>query len=328
MTDPRITVAMSVCNNAGYLALAIKSILAQTAGDFEFLIVDDGSTDESGAIIDHFAAHDSRIRPLHQPNTGLIASLNRIVGLARGDLIARMDGDDIALPGRFEAQLAFLNANPSVGVLGTGCTVIEEDGRPSHYKFENVTSVDAVLNDLQNGPPLCHPSVMMRTGALRSVGGYHRAYRHCEDYDLWLRLSEHVSMANLPERLLLYRHSAGQVSNRHALIQKIGAAIAWEAHIERMAGRNDPTETLETLPGLDELDALFKRSGVASDVRAKVAHGIVYSPVALKGDGLALILDHLRRGGDTDGFWRTVVRLLKFGAPVRAARLAAALIAP
>ena len=326
MPTPRITVAMSVYDNAPHLERAIASILDQTVTDFEFVIVDDGSRDGSGAIIDRFAAADSRIRAVHQANCGLIPSLNLIVASARAPLIARMDGDDIALPGRFAAQLAFLDTHPEIGVLGTGCSIIDEGGAASQRLFDNVTDPDAVLADLCNGPPLCHPSVIMRTDVVRAVGGYHRAYRHCEDYDLWLRLSERVQMANLPDRLLLYRHSAAQVSNRHALTQKIGAAIAWEAHVERLAGRPDPTEDLDMLPAIDALDAAFGRVGVGDAVRAKVALGIVYSPVALRGDGLALILDHLARGGNATGLWRTVVRLLTFGEPTRAARLATALI--
>jgi glycosyltransferase involved in cell wall biosynthesis len=326
MTTPRISVAMSVYNNAPYLSHAIESIVAQTFADFEFLIINDGSTDESGAIIDRFAASDSRIVPIHQPNAGLIVSLNHMVEIARAPLIARMDGDDIALPERFERQVAFLDANPGIGVLGTGCTVIEENGRPSTHRFENVTTTEAILDDLQNGPPLCHPSVMMRRDAVRSVGGYHRAYTHCEDYDLWLRLSEHVRMANLPDRLLLYRHSATQVSNRHAYIQKIGAAVAWQAHLERLAGRPDPTESLDTLPPMAELDALFGRHGVYRAVRQKVALGIVYTPAALRGEGFELMLEHVRDGGSTAGLWRTVIRLLTLGEPLRATRLAGALV--
>jgi glycosyltransferase involved in cell wall biosynthesis len=325
MTTPRISVAMSVYNNAPYLAHAIESILAQTLHDFEFLIVDDGSTDGSGEIIDRFAADDSRIRPIHQANAGLIVSLNRMIDEARAPLIARMDGDDIALPERFTRQVAFLDANPDIGVLGTGCTCIDEDGRPSVYKFDNVTTPEDVVEDLKNGPPLCHPSVIMRRDAVRAVGGYHRAYKHCEDYDLWLRLSENVRMANLPERLLLYRQSETQVSNRHAYVQKIGAAIAWEAHVERMAGRPDPTESLDALPPMDQLDRIFGREGAFRTVREKVALGIVYTPAALRGEGFDLMLAHIRAGGATDGFWRTVARLFTLGEPSRALRLATAL---
>ena len=325
MTDPRITVAMSVYNNAPYLAAAIESICAQSFTDFEFVIVNDGSSDESGAILDRFAAADSRIRAIHQPNAGLIASLNRIIDEARGTLIARMDGDDIALPERFARQVAFLDAHRDVGVLGTGCSCIDEQGKPHQYRFENVVSTEAILDDLKNGPPLCHPSVMMRTDVVRAAGGYHRAYAHCEDYDLWLRLSERVPLANLPDRLLLYRQSATQVSNRHAYVQKIGAAIAWMAHEERLAGRPDPTEHLDALPPMADLDRVFQREGVFRKVREKVALGIVYNAASLRAEGFELILDHVRDGGTRTGLWRTVARLITFGEGARAIRLAAAL---
>lgn len=326
MTEPRITVAMSVFNNAPYLTHAIESICAQTFGDFEFLIVDDGSTDDSMAIIARFAASDSRIRPIPQTNAGLIASLNRIIGEARAPLIARMDGDDIALPERFARQIAFLDANPEIGVLGTGCICIDVDGLPHPRRFENVVSTEEILKDLKNGPPLCHPSVMMRRDALRAVGGYHRAYRHCEDYDLWLRLSEAVPMANLPDRLLLYRQSDTQVSYRHAYTQKIGAAVAWQSHIERLAGRSDPTADLAELPPMAALDTLFGRKGVYAEVREKVALGILYTTDALRDEGFELLLEHIRSGGARNGLWRTVARLLTLREPVRAARLAMALI--
>ena len=323
--EPRLSVAMSVFNNAPYLARAIESILAQSFGDFEFQIVDDGSNDGSAEIIEGFAALDPRIRATHQPHCGLVASLNTMIAAARAPLIARMDGDDIALPERFAAQIAYLDDHPDVGVVGTACTSIEESGAVSSRTFDDVLSPEVLLEDLKNGSPLCHPSVIMRRAPVLKVGGYRPAYRHCEDYDLWLRLSDHVRMANLPDRLLLYRRSDTQVSTRHAVTQKIGAAVAWEAHVERTAGRADPTALLGTLPTIDRLDALFGRTGVSAAVREKVALGVVYSSHALRGDGLDLILDHIRAGGSTCGLWRTVARLLTFGEPVRAGRLAAAL---
>jgi hypothetical protein len=168
---------------------------------------------------------------------------------------------------------------------------------------------------------------MMRTNVVREAGGYRAAFRHCEDYDLWLRLSERTKLCSLPERLLLYRHSPAQVSNRHIVAQQVGAAIAFAAHLEREAGRPDPTEGLETLPPIGELDALFGREGVTRAIREKVAKGIVYSRVALRGEGFDLLLDHIRDGGSRDGLWRTAGRLLKLGEPIRALRLATALAA-
>jgi glycosyltransferase involved in cell wall biosynthesis len=326
MTDPRLTVIMSVYNDAAYLPFAIESIVGQTYADFEFLIVNDGSTDDSGKIIDRFAEQDRRIRAIHQPNQGLIYSLNLMIAQARAPLIARMDGDDIALPERFATQLAYLDAQPDIGVLGTGADTIDEAGRPGLRRFDNVTDPDAVVADLKNGPPLCHPSVMMRRDIVQRVGGYHPAFLHCEDYDLWLRLSEVTRLSSLPDRLILYRQSASQVSNRHALIQQIGAAIAWEAHVDRVAGRPDPTIGLGALPPVAQLDALFGRSGVGKTVREKTARRIAYSQTAMRGAGFGMLLEQVKTGDRPDKMWRTVARLATFGLPLRAIWLAWALL--
>lgn len=319
---------MSVYNNASHLALAIESILAQTVTDFEFMIVNDGSRDESGAIIDRYAAADSRIVAIHQPNRGLVASLNHMLAIAQAPLVARMDGDDIAEPTRFAAQLAFLDAHPDYGVIGTWTSDIDEHGAP--YTMDgpdHPTSHDAFLAGIGNGPLLCHPSVIMRRDLVRAVGGYHGAFKHCEDLDLWLRLATRTKLCSLPERLVRYRHWRNQVSTRHAYAQQVGAAISHLAYRERLGGRPDPTETLETLPPLDELDALFGRDGVARQVRATVAPTMLHATSALKAEGYPLLIDYVREGGATPGLWRTVARLAKLGEPGRAIGLAAALAA-
>jgi glycosyltransferase involved in cell wall biosynthesis len=328
MSVPRITVAMSVHDNAATVGAAIESILVQSFADFELLIVDDGSRDGSGAIIDRYAATDPRIGAIHQPNAGLIASLNRLVAEARGGLIARMDGDDIALPERFARQVAFLDANPDHGVLGTNTHEIDEADRVTECTDFHPLTHDGVLAALAQGSPMAHSSVMMRTDVVRRAGGYRPAYRHCEDYDLWLRLSACTRLANLPDRLLLYRRSTSQVSVRHVVEQQTGAAIARIAHRERLAGRGDPTDGLDRLPPLDRLDALFGRSGVAEEVRGTLARTIVYSRDALRSGGVDLLVAHVAAGGVRTGLWRTVGRLLGFGEMAGAGRLAAALLAP
>lgn len=324
---PAITVAMSVYNAAPFLGPAIESILAQTLGDFEFLIVNDGSSDGSAEIVDSYAARDSRIRPIHQENRGLVASLNRMIAEARAPLIARMDGDDISKPERFARQVAFLQANPDFGVVGSLTVNIDEAGNESWLNADQPTDWDGFRAALKDKPLLCHPSAMIRTEVLRAAGGYRAAFKHCEDYDLWLRLSERTKLCSLPERLLLYRYSASQVSEKHIYVQALGAAIAWLAHVEREAGRPDPIDGLGELPPVDELDSLFGRAGVSRAVREIVAPRLIYSPVALKGDGYDLVLSHVRDGA-REGMWKTAARLIRFGEPLRAARLAAALATP
>ena len=324
---PGLSVAMSVYNGERFLAAAIESVLSQTFCDFEFLILDDGSQDASRAIVAHYAKGDPRIRLIARENRGLVASLNELLHTARAPLVARMDADDVCLPERFAHQFAFLAAHPDVGVLGTWTGDIDEYDAPyplttldqpiDHDGF--VAAVDA------GAPLLCHSAVMFRRDLVLSLGGYHPAFRHCEDLDLWLRLASVTQIANLPERLLLYRHYSQQVSSRHATEQQVNAAIARIAYAERRAGRSDPTAALHALPPIDDLDALFARSGVARAVRARVAPGLLYSRSALGNEGFAILCRHIREGGDCPGLWRAVARLVLFGYPVRALHLAAVL---
>ncbi len=327
MTTPAISVAMSVFNGERFLAPAIESVLAQTFGDFEFLIVDDGSRDRTSAILQDFAARDVRIRPIIRENRGLVASLNQLLAEARAPLVARMDADDLSRPDRFARQIAFLAGNPDHGVVGTWSEDIDEFGRPySVHGPEHPDTHAGFLAAIENGwPLLCHPAVMYRRELVLAVGGYHSAFRHCEDLDLWLRLAGVTKLCSIPERLIHYRHYAEQVSNRHATEQQIGAAIARLAYDERKAGRPDPTADLAMLPPLDGLDALFGREGAARAVRARVAPALLYSRSGLGDNGFDMLVDYVREGGMRAGLWRTVARLVRFGEPVRAARLAATL---
>jgi hypothetical protein len=331
MASPAITVAMSVYNGEPYLAEAIASVLAQTFADFEFLILDDGSTDASRETISRFAAQDSRIRPLFRENRGLIASLNQLLAEARAPLIARMDADDISMPARFARQVAFLAANPDHGVVGSWSEDIDVRSRSIQRDGSGVdqpTSHEAFLASIEvGGPLLCHPAVMYCTEVVRAAGGYHAAFRHCEDLDLWLRLATRTRICSIPERLLRYRRSEGQVSKRFSVEQTIGSVVSRIAYRERLAGRADPTEGLGSLPPIDQLDALFGRPGIAETVREQVVRHLLYSRSALQGAGMDLVLDHIRRGGTRHGLWRTVARLLTFGEPRQAARLARALAA-
>ena len=328
---PQLTVALSVYNNAPHLDRAIASIRTQTFSDFEFLIVNDGSTDESGAIIDGHAAQDPRVRVIHQANQGLVASLNRLVAEARAPLVARMDGDDIALPDRFERQMAFLAAHPDHGVLGTRILFIDDDDviqtrMPLDHPLDWRGIEAALLYDA----PLCHPSVIMRRDLVRSVGGYRAAFRHCEDHDLWLRLGGVTRMATLPDRLLHYRLSSSQVSNRHILEQRYGAVLARAAYRARQAGRADPLDGRDALPSIDEVDALFEEPGLARATRAELVAALLYAPAALANEGMAFLQEHLRetRRDARDrvtGLWRAVARVARSGQPAAAARIALAL---
>lgn len=324
LASANLSVVMSVFNAERFLADSISSILNQTFADFEFLILDDGSTDSSAAIILDFARQDARIRPILRTNDGLISALNFMVSQAQAPLIARMDADDISLPHRLAAQYAFLNANPDYGVIGSWTDDIDEHGRPhpcsarpqplTHEAFLEAIAADH--------PLLCHPVVMYRKAVVLQAGGYRPAFRHVEDYDLWLRLSTITKLGNLPERLIRYRHYAQQVSSLHSTQQQVGHAVAYLAHAERAAGRNDPTQGINQLPPLGSFDALFGRAGMDRAIRARLSKTLLYSPAALKGPGFDHILTHIAEGARPEGMWRAVARLLRIGEPARACRLA------
>ena len=200
---------MSVYNGERYLVEAIESILNQTFTDFEFIIINDGSTDGTADILRSYK--DRRIRIFEQSNIGLTRSLNRGVALARGEYIARMDHDDLSMPERFARQVAFLDAHPEVGVVGTACLVYNEV-RGIEWKYAVATSDDECRRDLIKGNQFVHTSVMMRKSVLQAVGAYNEAYRYLQDYELWVRLAGRTRLANLPEVLVVRRYHWGAVS--------------------------------------------------------------------------------------------------------------------
>lgn len=204
--DPVVSVIMPVYNVERYLAEAVESILSQTFGDFEFICVDDGSTDRSLEIVQAYAARDSRIRAIGRQNTGIVGALNDAVGMSRGQLLARMDGDDVSMPQRLAKQLAFLRGDSECVALGTGVMQIDPEGVPlgprdMKWKHEEIEA--RLLRG--DGLAMVHPTVVFRREALVTVGCYRKGYDGSEDLDLYLRLSEHGRLANLPEILLKYR---------------------------------------------------------------------------------------------------------------------------
>jgi len=213
-TPPTISVVMPVYNAARYLAQAVESILAQTFRDFELIAVDDGSTDRSLAILQQLAERDSRIVLISRPNTGIVGALNDGLEAALGTYVARMDGDDVAEPTRFERQLAFLKTAPDCVALGTAVCFTDPEGRPLK-PYRPPTSPDAIEAELAegNGGALIHPSVVFRRKALRVCGGYRAQYNFIEDLDLYVRLLRIGRLANLPNILLAYRQHPRSVNH-------------------------------------------------------------------------------------------------------------------
>jgi GT2 family glycosyltransferase len=232
---PQISVCMPVYNAERYLAEAVESILAQTYRDFEFIIIDDGSTDRSLAILERYAAQDARIRLSSRPNAGLVVRLNEMVAEARSDIIAQMHADDIAMPERLARQLDFLNAHPEVVVVGCRILTIDCDGDPIAEFCTVQTHEEIDRPHLEaGGGVICHPSATIRADAIRAVGGYRAEYWPAEDMDLWLRLAEIGRLANLPEMLLKYRqHLESTSSAKYAALREQTQAGAIDAYRRR-----------------------------------------------------------------------------------------------
>jgi glycosyltransferase involved in cell wall biosynthesis len=242
---PNVSVVMPVLNGEAYLVEAIESVLGQTLEELELVVVDDGSHDTSRAIVKRFAGVDPRVRlVVNERNLGIAAALNQGWRAAQAPFIARLDADDVALPDRLSQQTAFLDAHPSVAVVGGAARVINSAGRQiSTMRFP--TASRTIRSTLLRHNCLAHPTVMLRRVALEDVGGYR--FDHSEDYDLWLRLSERFELANLADPLILYRVHAGQLSLID-LEQRVKGALAVRAAARtRRATGNDP------LNGVDKL---------------------------------------------------------------------------
>ena len=246
MDLPKVTVLMSVYNGERYLKEAIESILNQTFRDFEFIIINDGSTDGTPAILARYQQMDNRIMVYNQENHGLIASLNRGCQLAKGDYIARMDADDISLPERFAKQVEFLNAHSEVGVLGTWIQWIDENSMPSR-RLRPPTAPGTIGWFLIFENCLAHPSVIMRRDLVEQLGFYHPEALHAEDYDLWVRANFVTQIANIPDTLVQLRVWEGSISSRHSQIQELTVVNTMYEMIRRLLGSEVPFETVENL---------------------------------------------------------------------------------
>lgn len=196
-----LTVLLPVFNCAQYIAEAVESILAQTFANFELLVINDGSTDNTLAIIEQFAARDARVSVVSRENRGLIATLNQGLSLSRTDTIVRMDADDVALPHRLERQTAFMKAHPDVDVCGTGLVFYETGEEKRLPESHDALQVLTLFNT-----PVFHPTAIMRKSSVLAVGGYSSHAPCAEDFDLWERMMHAgCKFANLGEVLLRYR---------------------------------------------------------------------------------------------------------------------------
>ena len=209
--NPKITAIMPVYNAERFLAEAIESTLSQNQVDFEYIIIDDSSKDNSLSIIKRYT--DPRIIFVqNERNIGIARSLNRGIALARGKYIARVDADDVNLPNRFYTQEDFLDKNPLVSVVGTAARLLNETGVRGEIIEFPTAHILIYWRLLLFSNPIIHPSVMIRTKLLREVGGYNIAREVSQDYELWSRLATVSKLANLPEVFLYLRKHDKNIS--------------------------------------------------------------------------------------------------------------------
>ncbi|MBF0341666.1 MAG: glycosyltransferase [Magnetococcales bacterium] len=278
--SPRVTVLTPVYNGERYLEEAIQGILRQTWRDFEFLLIDDASTDATPELLAAWAARDARIRVVRNPvNLGLTCSLNRGIALARGEWIARQDGDDCSFPERLARQLGFLEAHPGVELLGSGAWWMNARGERETRPRSQPTGHVEIAWTLLTGNPFFHTSVIF-SRRLALACPYDEGLRFGQDFELWGRMLAVTRGANLAEPLVCSRRHEERVSALHGDAQReIALVIArrrcqglvpersW-SRAELLAAREwmsslwpTPGETRETLETGLELFGAFKNQG-------------------------------------------------------------------
>ncbi len=246
---PDVSVLVPVRDGGSYLPAALDSVLSQSGVTFEVICVDDGSSDGTWEVLTAYERkHPCVFRAVRAAGRGISRALNQAIGLARGRFLARMDADDISLPGRLALQARYLTEHQEVGVLGGQALLIDEAGRV-RGRLRVPVGTHRVHAGLGTSSPLIHPTVMMRRDVVRTVGGYRPLFDGAEDYDLWLRLAPRTRLDNLSQPLLQYRRHARQQSRRRAFQQARLASLTVVAASLRATHGRDPVAGMEDLVG-------------------------------------------------------------------------------
>ena len=287
---PQISVIIPTYNAARYLPQTIESVLRQSCQDFEVLVIDDGSTDETATVVQRYAP---RLRYFRKPNGGGSSARNFGIAHSRGDFIAPLDADDCWKPDKLERTLQFIDRHPEAGMVFTACTFVDDDGRPLfdyHPRFspQRLYAELLVKNFIPNG------TVVVRRDLLLSIGGYDEDIFIPNDWDLWLRLAEVAPVVYLPEPLTFYRRAATSISRnldrqlreQLAILQKAGqrrpelparllkraraAQYYMMGHASLRSGR--PWQALRSLLASLRIDARYWKPWVLLGVLCAGAH--------------------------------------------------------
>lgn len=342
---PRVSILMPVYNAAAYVREAIRGLQAQTFSDFEVVVVDDGSTDPTAAILREEARRDSRVRLLsHDRNRGLPTALNLAADVAQGEWLARQDADDISEPHRLERQVAFLTSHEEVGVVGGQMHEIDAGGQ-LRGTYRTPLSHGMIVWSELFGRAFAHPTVMMRRRVLSFAPLYDPVWKDAEDVDLWIRLTGRTRFANLPDVLCRYRVHAESVTRRRrserndaAWVRRycfaceiLGRRVPWTLWMgwRRVlvgGGRISPRDQRRLVALLRNLfEALCSRgwipeedrSGVEADLRTRCAE--LNSSSSFR---TARVQDFIRRGLPCSALWiaqmllhtRRALRMLRLRA--------------
>ncbi|SLM46416.1 putative Glycosyl transferase, family 2 [Nitrospira japonica] len=246
---PKVSVVMSVYQGEQYLEEALRGVLNQTWRDYEFIIVDDGSTDDTALILNNHAERDRRIKLLkNEHNLGLTKSLNRALSIVQGEYVARQDADDVSMRRRLESQVKLMESRPQVGLVGTACRVIDAEGRAlGDYVWP--TSDTAIRWHMLFHNAFCHSSVMWRRSAFgEHEPRYDEGYRYSQDYALWTVLLRSAKAENLEVPLVAYRsHDRNIEATSRAAQQDSADNIAAQAIDELLGDELINRENLRTL---------------------------------------------------------------------------------
>lgn len=237
---PEVSVVMGVFNGAGHLAAAVDSILAQVGVDLELVVVDDGSTDGTAALLEQYRRQDPRVRVFRQDNAGLTAALIRGCGEARGPWLARQDADDISLPGRLRKQASRLAEDSSLAFVSCWADMVGPNGEVlvNHRPEADPVVATKTLMVERVGPP-GHGTVMMRRACYQQVGGYRPVFYYAQDSDLWLRLGTVGRLAYVPEVLYRYRVCESSISGNRQAEKAAYARLIDQCYAARREGRDD-----------------------------------------------------------------------------------------
>jgi glycosyltransferase involved in cell wall biosynthesis len=277
METPLVSVAMVVCNVERFLAEAIESILNQTFRDFEFIIVDFGSTDGSQSIIRRYQEKDKRIQFHVIPHCNLSEARNACCFRARGKYLALLDADDVALPDRLARQVHYLDRHPQVAILGGAVELIDELGRGLGVEGRRESDRE-IRHTLLKHSPFVVSTVTVRAEEFRAAGGYRRAFDDSgEDYDLWLRMMERCRAATLGEVVARFRIHAYQLGARKTKELGIGSCVARASARIRSQGRADPLDSVDSITPELLAELGLPREEVESDILATYGTRVINS---------------------------------------------------